>query len=248
MNDSAVYQGKDLEAMSFAVNYHRWILDEIRPWLGKRIVEVGAGTGSFSEMLLGERPEALALIEPSGMFVKLAEKFKHTAGPTSLKLINKTFLEAFETVSNDVRPDTVVYVNVLEHIEEDRRELEAVFEALSPGGRCIVFVPAFKWLYSEFDRRVGHCRRYSKGELKDKCSGAGFRVERCGYFDIAGVLPWFFKYRILRSTELGSGAVAAYDRIAVPVMSRIERLVPVPFGKNVLAVARKTERRRPACS
>lgn len=238
MSDPAVYLGKDLEAMSFAVNYHRWILDEIRPFLGNRVVEVGAGAGSFSEMLLAERPETLTLIEPSGMFEKLSAKF---AGgePDQVQLINNTFLEASETISSDVRPDTIVYVNVLEHIEDDRRELEAVRKALAPGGRCIIFVPAFEWLYGEFDRRVGHFRRYTKSDLEEKCLSAGFIIERNGYFDIAGVLPWFVKYRILRSSGLGSGAVAAYDRIAVPVMSRIEKFLPIPLGKNVLAVLRK---------
>lgn len=239
MNDPAVYQGKDLEAMSFAVNYHRWILDEIRPFLGKRIVEVGAGTGSFSEMLLGERPETLALVEPSGMFEKLAGRFKDVSGASSLLLVNETFIGAAKTISEDIVPDTVVYVNVLEHIEDDRRELEAVYKALSPGGRCVIFVPAFRWLYGEFDRRVGHHRRYTKRELEEKCLSAGFKIERCGYFDIAGVLPWFVKYRIFRSSGLGSGAVTAYDQLAVPVMSRLEHLIPVPFGKNVLAVGKK---------
>lgn len=237
MTEKIVYVGKDLEAMSFAENYHRWILEEFRPFLGRKIVEVGAGTGSFSAMLLDERPETLALVEPSEMFERLRENVGRIETATRVDFFQSIFRETAAKLSE--QPDTILYVNVLEHIEDDAGELESVRETLAPGGNCLIFVPAFQALYGAFDRKVGHFRRYAKKELEEKARRAGFAIVRSNYFDFAGVVPWFVKYRILKSDSLDAGAVAAYDKYAVPWTRRFERLVGAPVGKNVLAVFRK---------
>ncbi|HTH51950.1 MAG TPA: class I SAM-dependent methyltransferase, partial [Pyrinomonadaceae bacterium] len=129
MNDAAVeYVGKDLESMDLAVNYHRWIMDVLRPYLGKDIVEVGAGTGGVSEMLLNEHPTSLTLIEPSGMFDELTRRIATTKGETKIVLKNDLFRNIAPEFAGKV--DTMVYINVLEHIEDDEAELKAVFETL----------------------------------------------------------------------------------------------------------------------
>lgn len=238
MNDKVVYVGKDLEAMSFAVNYHRWILEEFRPFLGRHLVEVGAGTGSFSEMLLDERPETLALIEPSEMFEFLRQNIAQFDTAARVEYFQTIFTRAAANLRP--APDTILYVNVLEHIEDDRGELAKVYETLAPGGHCLVFVPALQALYGPFDEKIGHFRRYTKREVADKARGAGFRVEKLKYFDFVGIFPWFVKYKLLKSDSLAPGAVDAYDKYAVPVTKRFERLLPLPVGKNILAVLKKT--------
>ena len=240
MTDHPVYIGKDLEAMSFAVNYHRWILDEFRPYIGDHVVEVGAGTGNFSRLLLAESPKTLALVEPSDMFEHLERNMAAVETQTDVSFYHSIFRNAADKIAAKQRPDTVIYINVLEHIEDDLGELEAIYETLAPGGRCLIFVPALQSLYGNFDREVGHFRRYNKKELEEKCRFAGFAVERSRYFDLAGILPWFIKYRILRSNSLGAGAVDAYDRIAVPLVRKLEALLPVPIGKNILAVLKQS--------
>ena len=239
MADPSVYVGKDLEAMSFAINYHKWILDELKPFTGQHVVEVGAGTGSFSELLLELKPQSLALVEPSEMFFSLEKNIANRTGETDLSLLNTVFTDAAGTNAAKQRPDTVIYVNVLEHIEDDEHELKTVFDTLADGGHCLIFVPALMSLYGEFDRKVGHFRRYSKKELEQKCRAAGFSIVRSFFFDIAGVLPWYVKYRMLNSDSLGSQAVTAYDNLVVPIMRRIEPVIGVPIGKNLLAVLRK---------
>lgn len=239
MADPSVYVGKDLEAMSFAVNYHRWILDELKPFIGQHVVEVGAGTGSFSELLLELKPQSLALVEPSEMFFSLEKNIANRTGETDLSLYHTVFTDAAGTIAAKQRPDTVIYVNVLEHIEDDEHELKTVFDTLADGGHCLIFVPALMSLYGEFDRKVGHFRRYTKKELEQKCLAAGFSIVRSFFFDIAGVLPWYVKYRLLNSDSLGSQAVTAYDNLVVPIMRRIEPVIGVPIGKNLLAVLRK---------
>jgi 2-polyprenyl-3-methyl-5-hydroxy-6-metoxy-1,4-benzoquinol methylase len=239
MNEKIVYVGKDLEAMDFAVNYHKWILDEFRPFLGKRVVEVGAGTGSFSELLLQENIDSLSLVEPSEMFGSLTAKVSQIKNQTKVDFYQSIFSEVASEIFDKQKPDSIIYVNVLEHIEDDASELEFIYKTLGKGGRCFIFVPALMSLYGEFDRKIGHFRRYTKREVKEKCQAAGFKVLKSKYFDFAGMLPWFVKYKLLKSDSLDSGAVAMYDKMAIPFVRQMEKFVNVPLGKNVLMVAEK---------
>lgn len=241
MNDAAVtYEGRDLEAMSFARNYHRWILRIFTPYLGQRLVEVGAGAGSFSELLL-ERPfDSLSLVEPSremfGLLTRHIETFPNAA---RVKPYNAVFRQVAETIRAEQEPDSVIYINVLEHIADDEGELRAIREALAPQGRVFIFVPAMRWLYGSFDRLIQHQRRYTKDELERKCEAAGFRVRLSRYFDLAGVLPWWVKYCLLKSEAMEPGAVAFYDRLVVPLAKVAEGILPPPLGKNIILVAEK---------
>ncbi|HEX8737913.1 MAG TPA: methyltransferase domain-containing protein, partial [Pyrinomonadaceae bacterium] len=149
------------------------------------------------------------------------------------------FAAAAAEITAKQKPDSIIYVNVLEHIEDDRHELKLIYDSLSDGGRCFLFVPALMALYGEFDRKLGHYRRYTKKELEDKCQAAGFKLLKSKYFDFAGVVPWYVNYRLLKSESLGGGAVSLYDKAVVPVFRKIESLVNVPFGKNILLIGEK---------
>ncbi|MDQ3321792.1 MAG: class I SAM-dependent methyltransferase [Acidobacteriota bacterium] len=239
MSNKVVYVGKDLEAMSFAVNYHKWILDEFAGFLGKNIIEVGAGTGSFSEMILQTEPETLSLVEPSDLYKDLTQNISRLEARTQIDFYNSIFSVVASEIADRKRPDSIIYVNVLEHIEDDDAELSLIRQTLIPGGRAFIFVPALELLYGEFDRKLGHFRRYRKSELEEKCRNAGFKILTSKYFDFAGVVPWYVKYRLLNSVELGGAAVSLYDKIVVPIFRRIESAVNVPVGKNVLLIAEK---------
>jgi SAM-dependent methyltransferase len=242
MSEKVVYVGRDLEAMSFAVNYHRWIVEAFKPYLGTRLVEVGAGTGGFSELLLERAAESLSLVEPSAdMHRILSERVRELSPEPKVQTYNAIFTDVAERIRQTQRPDSIIYVNVMEHIRDDESELRAVWQTLDAGGRVFVFVPAFQWLYGNFDRDVGHFRRYAKAELEEKCRRAGFKVLKSVYFDLIGVVPWWIQYRLLRAGTLRPGAVQLYDRLAVPVTKAVESLVSPPFGKNLLLVAEKTE-------
>jgi SAM-dependent methyltransferase len=239
MTEKIAYVGKDLEAMSFAVNYHKWILDEFRPFLGKRVVEVGAGTGSFSELILQENIDSLSLVEPSEMFESLTANVAQIKNKTQVDFYKSIFTEVATEILDEQKPDSIIYVNVLEHIENDCSELEYIHRTLNKGGRLFIFVPALMSLYGEFDRKIGHFRRYTKPEVEEKCVSAGFKILKSKYFDLAGIVPWFVKYRLLKSDSLASGAVMLYDKLAIPFVKGMEKFVNVPLGKNVLLVAEK---------
>jgi SAM-dependent methyltransferase len=228
------YEGRDLEAMSLAPNYHAWILRDFAPYLGKKVAEVGAGSGTFSELLLACPIEELVAVEPSPeMYPLLHQRFRDTQHVECVQT-------PFSTLGAE-RPgyfDSVLYVNVLEHIEDDETELQHVRDSLKEGGTVCIFVPALKWLYGEHDRSVGHQRRYYKKQLKHLLEKTVFEIVTIRYFDIAGVLPWWFLMRIMKR-RLSDGNAAFYDAYIVPVMSKIESVVHPTIGKNLIAVARK---------
>lgn len=239
MSKKVEYIGKDLEAMDFAVNYHRWILALMKPFLGKHLVEVGAGTGAFSELLLETAPQTLSLIEPSAMFDNLQANVAEHDSATKIRTFPNIFAEVAGKIEEEQSPDSIIYINVLEHIEDDRLELEIIHRTLREKGRVFIFVPALPLLYSEFDKQIGHFRRYQKGELTKKLRDAGFQILRSRYFDAAGIFPWLIKYRLLKSLTMESGAVHLYDKLIVPVAKPLESLLPLPLGKNLLFVAEK---------
>lgn len=239
MNKKVEYIGKDLEAMDFAVNYHRWILDLMKPFLGKHLVEVGAGTGAFSELLLETAPKTLSLVEPSAMFETLQTNLAKNNSTTEIRAFPNIFAEVAAEIETEQSPDSIIYINVLEHIENDQLELEIIHQTLREKGRVFVFVPALPVLFSEFDKQIGHFRRYRKKQLTEKFRAAGFRVLLSRYFDTAGIFPWLVKYRLLKSLTMESGAVHLYDKFIVPVAQPIESFLPPPIGKNLLFVGEK---------
>lgn len=226
------YPGKDLEAMSFAHNYHRWILDLIKPYLGTHVVEVGAGVGHFSQLLLETPIDTLYAFEPSANLLPLLS--------TTLQHFPRIRIhpEYFHSESLDIPVDTIAYINVLEHIENDAEELLTAYNALKPGGYLIVFVPALPWLFSLQDQSVGHFRRYTRKPLIQLSEAAGFHIVQARYFDIAGILPWYIHCTLLKNT-LQAGNVSLYDQAVVPLMRRIEAFCPPPIGKNILLIAQR---------
>ena len=240
MGDNNIYVGRDMEAMAFAVKYHRWILETFRPYLGTRLVEVGAGSGSFSEMLLDLPFESLSLVEPSGNIYKLLEqRIAGSSRRSNLSTYNGVFRNVASAISADQDPDSIIYVNVLEHIEDDEAELNLIHSTLSQRGRAFIFVPAFRWLFGPFDEKVGHFRRYTRRELENKCRRAGFKIVSSRYFDLIGIVPWWIKYRLLKSSALELRSVELYGRYIVPVTKRVEWLVRPPVGKNIILIAEK---------
>jgi SAM-dependent methyltransferase len=226
------YTGKELEALSVAVNYHRWILDEVGPYLGETVAEVGAGIGSVSELILERNVGMLLAFEPSGnLYPLLADKLKHERRAEAIN-------DFFGARNAGAELDSVAYINVLEHIKDDGTELQGAAAALKRGGHLIVFVPALEWLYSDFDRQIGHYRRYEKSGLVRLVSDAGLTIVKAQYFDVAGIIPWYVNFVLLRNS-IGSRGVSLYDTLVVPTMRRIEKVVPPPAGKNLLVVARK---------
>lgn len=228
------YEGRDLEAMFSAPNYCAWILSQFEPYLGNTVAEVGAGSGNFSSQLITKIDGTLIAVEPSEQMFPLLKE--HFAGNTRVICEPYFFADVASKYAGTL--DTIIYVNVLEHVENDRQEIVQAYDALKPGDHLCVFVPALPFLFSDFDASVGHRRRYSKQELVARMRETGFEIVKLRYFDIAGILPWLLFMKLLR-WSITPGRAGLYDRLVVPIMRKIESLIPPPIGKNLMIVGRR---------
>lgn len=226
----------DLERLGTSKHFFDWVLDDFEPALKGRVLEVGAGTGTITRRLIERHPDvSVVALEPADNMFRELEPY---AAVTDRVEALKTTLGEYLKSSQD-RFDTVIYVNVLEHIEHDEEELRNAAAALRPGGALLVFGPALEWLYSELDYKAGHYRRYSLDRLRRIVKAAGLDVERLYHFDVLGVAPYLLVYRLLRRSSISGSTMWGYDRVVVPTSRTLQRLVPNPLiGKNFLLIAR----------
>jgi SAM-dependent methyltransferase len=230
------YSGTELEAMGEAGNYCRWIIRQFAPFIGREILEVGAGMGTFAAHLLSAFPTSehhLTLLEPAeNFFPVLQERFETDSRVT----VRQGTLDAHAV---ELTPDTAITVNVLEHVEDDSACLSLVHRILQPGGHLLLLVPALSWEYGSLDAAFGHFRRYDRRELEEKLRGAGFEITKLRFMNLPGVAAWYFSGKILRQKTLRPRAVRFYDRWVIRPWSRCEDIWNPPLGQNLLAVARK---------
>lgn len=230
----AVYAGRDLEALSDLPNYYNWIVGRFAPFLTGNGIEFGAGIGTVSARILPSLGH-LELVEPSA---NLASILRQRFAAVERTEVTEMSLEDRLTTAATGTFDTIVMVNVLEHIEDDTAALAGLHRILRPGGHLLLFVPALPFLFSAFDHAVGHFRRYRQGGLLSRIENAGFGVVDVRYMDILGVLPWWLIQTIGGKTEINPRMAMLYDRFGVPVTRAMEYFFAPPFGKNLIAIAR----------
>jgi SAM-dependent methyltransferase len=228
------YTGEELDALAGADNYHRWIARRFAPYLGGRIVEAGAGIGTFAAALRRVAPtSALTLVEPaSNNYPHLA--LRHGGDPRC-----RTVHGYLADAGADGGADTVVAVNVLEHVEDDREFLRTAHRLLVPGGHLLIHVPAMPSLYGTLDEAFEHHRRYARSELGERLRAAGFEVLKLSYSNLPGIAAWWFTGRVLRRRTLGSRATLLYDRVMIPLIAAAERIASPPLGQSLIAIARR---------
>ena len=218
-----------LERMAQAPNYNRWMFDRLRRWIGARVIEIGAGIGNMSAFLTDRERIELTDTEPFYL-ERLRDRF--TAHPNIA--VSELRLPAVGGERLVGRFDTVICLNVLEHIEDDRSALRSMRRLLEPQRRLVLLVPALRALYGTLDEALGHHRRYEPPDLSATLSEAGFRVRHLEYFNLAGVPGWWFTGRVLRRRLIPTGALGWYDAL-VPLF-RLEALLPWRTGQSLIAV------------
>jgi SAM-dependent methyltransferase len=135
------------------------------------------------------------------------------------------------------RLDTIICLNVLEHVRDDELSLATMFQLLQPGGRLVLLVPSLPAIYGTLDRALGHFRRYTPSELRQKYAAAGFRMRHLEYFNMAGIPGWWFTGRVLRRELIPTGSLRWYDAL-VPLF-RLERFLPWRLGQSLIAVGER---------
>ncbi|HVA04447.1 MAG TPA: methyltransferase domain-containing protein [Acidimicrobiales bacterium] len=224
--------GRVLEVLESAVNYRDWIFSLAAPYLGARVMELGAGTGTMFTCVV-DREHAVGIEPDATLFKELEERFGALSN-TTLVCGN---LEDGSTVDTlrEAALDSAMMFNVLEHIEDDVAALRAIASAVGAGGRLAVFVPAFPSIFGSMDRAVGHVRRYRRRELVAKMEAADFNVVAAHYVNLPGYFAWFINGRVLRSMSPAGGPrmVSIYDRAVIPPTRKIETAVHPPFGQSL---------------
>lgn len=223
--------------MALAQNYYRWIMRGFRQHLGKVVCEIGAGIGTFSALLLKENIHRLILVEPSlNLLPGLQQRF---AGEGRV-WVAEGEIDAHTDRLAQAGVDTVVGVNVLEHIEDDRLTLATVAKILPSGGRLLLFAPALPVLFGSLDEAFGHWRRYRKAELQTKVTDAGFHILELKFVNFPGIVSWFIAGRILKWRTLPPRSVRSYDRWVIPIVMAIESRLPAPVGPSLMLIAQLT--------
>lgn len=219
-----------LDNLDGADNYAAWIFEQVQPHLGDAVLEVGAGHGTFTEILSARGARVVATDVSQRCADVLRERF---AGDERVTVVHG----GADAVAGQPPFDSAVLINVLEHIPDDDGALRDLASVLRPGGRLILWVPALQLLYSDFDRKIGHYRRYRKGELKEQLTRAGYQVAEIRYVNSVGALAWLVVARLMHRAPTGGRSVKIYDSYFVPVLKRLEGRRGAPFGQSVFAVA-----------
>jgi SAM-dependent methyltransferase len=233
LGDSAL-QSQTLESVASAVNYHAWLTDLARPHLGDHPIEIGSGLGDYACTWLDDGLPEITVTE---------------ADPDRLSLLRSRFAgrdDVHVRAMNVLAPEPAAHsayvaVNVLEHIPDHVRALEAAHLLLRPGGSVVVIVPAFRLAMSRFDREVGHVRRYTKKSLREAMTSAVLVVDEVRYIDVPGLFAWFVGMRLLRMRPGAGVLLRVWDRVVVPAARWVEERLPAPVGKSVFAVAHVPE-------
>lgn len=221
--------------MARATNYFAWQHRLVAPELGQRVIEVGCGIGNFTGMLLDRETVVAADVDPA-CIERLQQRYS-----------NRTNLHAFLCEPSSgafgdlarFHPDSCVCLNVLEHIEDDGRALEAMASVLVPGGAIVLLVPAFQALYGPIDRNLSHRRRYSRNTLAGLAHRTGLHIEKLHYVNAIGFFGWWINAHVFRREAQSERQIRIFDRCIVPWLSRLEAIATPPFGQSLFAVLRK---------
>ncbi len=213
--------------------YNKWVWDRLQPFVGQRVLEVGAGSGTMTRFLYG-RDLIVATDRETPYLDRLKNYFRRRPGI----LVERCDLESDECLALAKHNfDTVTLINVLEHTTDDAGALRRAHQLLVPGGRVVIFVPAGKSLHGSMDRGIGHQRRYEKNELTAKLAEAGFAVEHVSFQNRIARLAWYLNSKLLGRGALPSAQSRVFDAL-VPLFRTLEGDNP-PGGLSLIAVGRK---------
>ena len=231
------FASDDLETMSEAHRYQAHVFNLFRPYIGRRVLEVGAGIGTMSRSLL-DVAEHVVGIEPNRACATRAQAALGGEPRFELRMCHLEECDRASLVSE--RFDTVVCVNVLEHIEDDVSALRLFADIVGPSnGSVLIFVPAVQAAYGPLDAELGHHRRYLKGSLTKAFNTAGLELVLLKYTNPIGLLGWMYNSWIAKSTAHSPQQIRLFESLVAPWALPLERLVPLPIGLSLVAVGRR---------
>lgn len=234
----AAFRGIDvaedtLLKMVMMKNNNRWTFAKIKPFLGRKVLELGSGIGTFSKYLI-EKGREVTLTEINKEYSDYLKK-RFISNPW-IKILNIDICDMDVALGSN-KYDTIVGINILEHINDDIGIIKKIKQVITPSGKFLLVVPAHKKLFGEFDRKLGHFRRYSKKDLEEKLKAEDFIIERMEYMNFLGAIGWFIEYKLLKRKRMPQITIWFADKI-IPIINLIEKFIKFPFGLSLFVVAK----------
>lgn len=229
MTDQAGSQ--TLESMSQAVWYNQWTLDKFKGYLKGSILEVGCGIGNFTKTLVDFGK--VWAIDIQDRYIRQAEEL--TNGKVKIGFGD---IEKGDYFFQEKEFDSEICINVLEHIEDDEKTLKNLYVLLKNNGYLILIVPSHPFLYGKIDSSIGHFRRYTKNNIKEKTEKAGFRVIKCRRINFLGGLGWFLAGRIFSDSTVSETKIKIFNFLA-PTFLPLENIIEPPIATSILMICKK---------
>ena len=224
------YEGWELSFFDQSKNFRKYQFDLIKKFISGNVAEIGPGNGIFSEYYL-DYCDKLDLFEPDkNLYSKLNDKL------TSLKKIT-VINDKLNITTNTY--DVILYLDVLEHIEDDEKEIYKAHKALKKGGYLVINVPAFQFLYSDFDKDVGHIKRYTKKDIRSLVSNYNFEIIKLNYYDSIGFFLSFLSKMISSNYKKNFEEKIKIWNSLIPASRILDKIFINSFGKSLIVVAKK---------
>lgn len=225
---------RTLQAVGEMERFNCWLYSILAPFTGRTVLEVGSGIGTLTRHLAQNCEKVIAL-DSSQLHLDLLSSRCGSPG-IQLLLGDIGTSEILPRIPSPV--DTVVCVNVLEHVKDEAQAMDNMVRALAPGGRLLLYVPAFQFLYSSLDRAIDHYRRYEKEPLRKLAEAHGLRVEVLRFVNFFGVFGWLLHGKILSRKLLPEGSLKLFDRL-MPFFLMVEKMIGPPIGLSLFLVGKK---------
>jgi SAM-dependent methyltransferase len=230
------YQGKELELFDHARNWKMYFGSFMKPFLKGDVLEVGAGTGGTTKVLCDGNQLSWTCLEPDErQLLQIRSLIDDKRLPYYCKAVGGTIADA--TLQKAY--DTILYIDVIEHIKNDKEEILRASKLLKDDGALIILVPAHNWLYSNFDKAIGHYRRYNMKMIR-AIKPASMKEEKIFYLDSLGVMASLANKYILKNTYPTQNQIYFWDKFIVPVSRGLDFITRKFLGRSLVFIARKT--------
>jgi hypothetical protein len=229
------YIGEELDLFAAATVWKSYVRRQVGPYLGREVLEVGGGHGGTTRVFCTPEFTRWVCLEPDAALAsRLSAAIEAKELPSCCSLVVGTL----DDVRGQEPFDSLIYIDVLEHIEDDRGEMARAAEFVRPGGHVVVLSPAHQWLFTPFDEAIGHYRRYSKASLR-AVGPPGMDLVRLSYLDSVGLLASLGNRLMLKQSSPNPRQIAVWDKGMVPVSRVLDPVIRHTVGKSVLGVWRK---------
>ena len=243
-NLSDCYSGHgNLEVLSQTNRFNDWIYEQILPVLRGDILEVGSGVGTFSKRIIRDLPDSkITLTDVSPYYVKQLEQeicnnYKNNTRKVSCYKLDLENEADYEKIGYG-KFDSIVAINVLEHVKRDEFALRQLYKMLRTEGILILLVPCHKFLYNAIDRKIGHFRRYTKNDLESKIKTTPFVIERLFYFNMLGIIGWYLNGTLTGNSKINGTAYRIFDKM-VPLLKYAEIALGKKVGLDIICYLKK---------